>query len=59
MEQKISQPALALRKKVSVKEAAALNDIHEDTFRRNYGHLIKKVSPRRRRRRAWRRARGW
>ena len=47
MEQKISQPTLALRKKVSVKEAAALNNIHEDTFRRNYGHLIKKVSPRR------------
>jgi hypothetical protein len=47
MEQKISQPDLALLQKVSVKKAAALNDVSEDTFRRNYPHLIKKVSPRR------------
>jgi hypothetical protein len=47
MEQKISQPDLALRQKVSVKKAAALNDMSEDTFRRNHGHLIKKVSQRR------------
>ena len=47
MEQKISQPNLALRQKVSVKKAAALNDMSEDTFRRNHGHLIKKVSQRR------------
>jgi hypothetical protein len=38
---------LALRRKISVKEAAELNDISEDTFRRRYRHLIKKISPRR------------
>jgi hypothetical protein len=38
---------LALKKKIPVKEAAALNDVSEDTFRRRYSHLIKKVSARR------------
>jgi hypothetical protein len=38
---------LALRRKVSVKEAAELNGVSEDSFRRHYGHLIKKVTPRR------------
>jgi hypothetical protein len=38
---------LALRRKISVKEAAALNNLSEDTFRRRYTHLIKKISPRR------------
>jgi hypothetical protein len=38
---------LALKKKIPVKEAAALNDMSEDTFRRRYRHLIKQVSPRR------------
>ena len=38
---------LALRKKIRVKEAAALNDVSEDTFRRRYPHLIKKISTRR------------
>jgi hypothetical protein len=38
---------LALRRKISVREAAELNDFSEDTFRRRYPHLIKKVSPRR------------
>jgi hypothetical protein len=38
---------LALRQKVSVKRAAELNDMSEDTFRRRYSHLIKKVSKRR------------
>lgn len=38
---------LALRRKISVKEAAELNGISEDTFRRHYRHLIKEVSPRR------------
>jgi hypothetical protein len=47
MQEKILQPDLALRQKVSVKKAAALNDISEDTFRRRYKHLIKKVSDRR------------
>jgi hypothetical protein len=38
---------LALRRKISVGEAAELNDVSEDTFRRHYPHLIKKISPRR------------
>jgi hypothetical protein len=38
---------LELKQKVSVKKAAALNDIHEDTFRKRYPHLIKKISERR------------
>jgi hypothetical protein len=38
---------LARRRKISVRQAAELNDLSEDTFRRRYKHLIKKVSPRR------------
>jgi hypothetical protein len=38
---------LAPRRKISVREAAELNDLSEDTFRRRYSHLIKSVSPRR------------
>lgn len=38
---------LALRRKISVKEAAELNGISEDTFKRHYRHLIKDVSERR------------
>jgi hypothetical protein len=38
---------LALKKKIPVKDAAALNDVSEDTFRRRYPHLIKKISARR------------
>jgi hypothetical protein len=38
---------LALRRKISVKEAAELNSLSEDTFRRRYRHLIKDVSERR------------
>jgi hypothetical protein len=34
------------RQKIKVKEAAALNAISEDTFRRYYSHLIKQVAPR-------------
>jgi hypothetical protein len=37
---------LNLRRKIS-KQAAALNDVSEDSFRRHYRHLIKKISPRR------------
>jgi hypothetical protein len=37
----------ARRRKISVKKAAELNDLSVDTFKRNYPHLIKKVSPRR------------
>jgi hypothetical protein len=39
---------LAPRRKISVRDAAELNDLSEDTFRRRYPHLIKHVSPRRR-----------
>ena len=38
---------LALKQKIPVKKAAALNDMSEGSFRRHYSHLIKKVSPRR------------
>jgi hypothetical protein len=38
---------LALRRKIPVIEAARINDLSEDSFRRHYPHLIKKVSPRR------------
>jgi hypothetical protein len=38
---------LTLKQKIPVKKAAALNDMSEDSFRRHYSHLIKKVSPRR------------
>jgi len=40
-------PHLELRRKISVRRAAELNDLSEDSFRRNYPHLIRKVSPRR------------
>jgi hypothetical protein len=38
---------LERRRKISVKRAAELNDVSEDTFRRRYPHLIRKISPRR------------
>jgi hypothetical protein len=38
---------LALRRKIPVIEAAKLNNLSEDSFRRHHSHLIKKVSPRR------------
>lgn len=38
---------LALKRKVSVAEAARINNISVDTFKRRYRHLIVKVSPRR------------
>jgi hypothetical protein len=38
---------VALKRKISVKAAAQLNDLSEDTFRRRYPHLIKQVSPKR------------
>jgi hypothetical protein len=38
---------LELRRKISVREAAELNSIHEDTFRKRYRHLIKRISARR------------
>jgi hypothetical protein len=38
---------LERRKKIKVKEAAALNDLSEASFRRHYPHLIRKITPRR------------
>jgi hypothetical protein len=38
---------LELKRKISVAQAAEFNDLHPDTFRRNYGHLIKRISRRR------------
>ena len=38
---------LALRGKITVAEAARLNAVSVDTFRRTYPHLIKQVSPKR------------
>jgi hypothetical protein len=40
--------ALELEKSVTVDEAAELKGISRDTFERNYGHLIRKPSARRR-----------
>jgi hypothetical protein len=36
--------SLALRQKIRVSDAARLNAIHEDTFRKEHSRLIKKVS---------------
>jgi hypothetical protein len=36
-----------LERHISVPEAAELKGISPDTFKRHYGHLIHKVSPRR------------
>lgn len=38
---------LDLLKKIPVREAAALNDLSEASFRRHYGHLIRRITPRR------------
>jgi hypothetical protein len=38
---------LERRRKIKVKEAAALNDLSEASFRRHYHHLIRKITPRR------------
>jgi hypothetical protein len=38
---------LELRRKIRVREAAALNGLSEASFRRHYGHLIRKITPRR------------
>jgi hypothetical protein len=44
----VNEPTwLDLRRKISVKEAAALNGVSEDTFKRRYSHIIKAISPRR------------
>ena len=38
---------LELKQKISVPKAAALANLSPDTYERNYKHLIKRVSPRR------------
>jgi len=35
------------RRKISVQEAAAMNSMHESTFRRHHSHLIRRISKRR------------
>jgi hypothetical protein len=35
------------RRRISVREAARLRGVSEDTFRRHFGHLIEKITPRR------------
>lgn len=43
-----AQPEWLRRKqKISVKKAAELNDISEDSFRRHHSDVIQRVSPRR------------
>jgi hypothetical protein len=39
--------ALDLERKISVREAAQINNLSDDTFYRRYRHLIRRVSPRR------------
>jgi hypothetical protein len=39
-------PELARHRKIPVRVASDIVDVHEDTFRKHYGHLIKKVGPR-------------
>jgi hypothetical protein len=38
--------AVALHRKITVQEAANLVGVHEDTFRKHFSHLIKRVGPR-------------
>ena len=38
--------ARELQQKISVKEAAALNRVHEDTYRKHFGHTIERLGPR-------------
>jgi hypothetical protein len=37
---------LELVKLIPVRRAAELNDMHEDSFRKNFPHLVRKISPR-------------
>jgi hypothetical protein len=39
-------PDLTRHRKISVQEAADIVDVHEDTFRKHFSHLIKKIGPR-------------
>ena len=38
---------LELKRKITTKEAAELNGVSEDMFKRHYRHLIRKIGPRR------------
>lgn len=38
---------LELKRKITTREAAELNGVSEDMFKRNYRHLIRKIGPRR------------
>ena len=38
---------LELKRKITTKAAAELNGVSEDSFKRHYRHLIKKIGPRR------------
>jgi hypothetical protein len=40
-------PEQERRRRISVQQAAALKGVSVDTFRRHFGHLIEKVTPRR------------
>jgi hypothetical protein len=40
--------ALELKRKITTREAAELNGVSEDFFKRHYRHLIRKIGPRRR-----------
>ena len=43
-----AEERLIRKRKISVKEAAKLANLSVDSFERAYGHLIKKISKRRR-----------
>ena len=38
---------LELKRKITTREAAELNGVSEDMFKRHYRHLIRKIGPRR------------
>jgi hypothetical protein len=38
---------LELARKIPVSKAADMNDQHEQTFRKNHGHLVRQISKRR------------
>jgi hypothetical protein len=40
-------PEQEKRRRISVQQAARLKGVSEDTFRRHFGHLIEKITPRR------------
>jgi hypothetical protein len=39
-------PDLTRHRRISVQAAADIIDVHEDTFRKHFGHLIHRVGPR-------------